>query len=159
MSGPEMPQDQLRHLSAEVDVEYWQKEALNLTRVADWEKLRSINTQYDRDIKTQNRKYHHNHDQRFKMACEHIASLRGEKFDKLQRRKDPRSQRLTKMICKAAEHDVETDHHRRLSTIRERHAKELRDLVENARDRDAGPQAPKLLTDGRNNSDRPVRSR
>lgn len=154
-----MPEDQLRNLGAEVDVEYWQKEALNLTRVVDWEKLRSINTQYDREIKIQNRKYQRDYDQRFKMACEHIASLRGERFDKLQRRKDPRAQQLTKLICKAAERDVETDHHRRLSAIRERHSKDLRDLVETAQERDAGPQAPKLLTDGRNNSDRPVRSR
>lgn len=155
-----MPEDQLRHLGAEVDVEYWQKEALNLTRIADWEKLRSINTQYDREIKTQNRKYQRDYERRIKMACEHIASLRDEKFDKLQRRKDPRSQQLTKMIGKAGERDVETDHHRRLSAIRERHAMELRDLVETARDRDAGPEgAQKLLTDGRDNPDRPSFSR
>lgn len=154
-----MLEEQMRALTAEADVEYWQLKTHNLTRVADLEKLKHINDQAAREINIQTRKYQRDYERRFEMACEHIARKRGERFDKLKRRKDPRSQQLTKRICKAAGHDVENDHRRRLSVIRVRQAKDLRDLVEVARDRDAGPQVIKLLTDGRNGSDQPVRSR
>jgi hypothetical protein len=155
MNSRETPADQLRNMGAAVDVEYWQTEAKNITRLADWEKLQDINTRLDREIKTQGRKYHQNFEKRLVMACEHIAGLRGARFDKLQRGKDPRSQQLTKLIQKAAKRDVETDHHRRLSAIHERHATELRDLVETARARESGPDGPqKFLTDGRDEPDR-----
>ena len=160
MTGLETPADQLRKMNVQVEVEYWQTEAKNLTRLADWEKLQDINARHGREIKTQRRKYHQGYETRLKMACEHIADLRGEQFSKLQRRKDPRSQQLTKLIQKAGKRDVETDHQRRLDAIHERHATELRDLVETARVRDAGPDGQqKLLTDGRDNPDRPVFTR
>ncbi|MCF6272997.1 MAG: hypothetical protein L3J37_07375, partial [Rhodobacteraceae bacterium] len=139
---------------AEVGVEYWQMKTHPLTRVADLEKLKHINDQATREINIQTRKYHRDYERRFEMACKHIARKRGERFDKLKRRADPRSQQLTKLICKAAHDDVENDHRRRLSAIRVRQAKELRDLVEVARDREAGPQAPKLLTDRRKGPER-----
>ncbi len=152
-------QKTFRTMQAEVDVEYWQKEARSLTRLADWEKLQEINNRFTREIKTQARKYHRDHARRVDMACKHIAHLRGEDFDKLKRRTDPRSKQLTKAILKAAGVDVETDHHRRTVVLREHQAKELRELIETARARDAGPGAPKLLTDGRKGPDRWVRGR
>lgn len=156
----EVPADQLRKMDAAVDVEYWQTEAKNLTRLADWEKLQEINTRHLREIKVQLRKYHLNFETRLKMACEHSARQRGEKFDKLKRRKDSKSQRLTKRIQEVAKRDVETDHQRRLDVIRERQAGELRDLVETARAREGGPDGPqKFLTDGRDAPDRQLPQR
>jgi len=160
MSGPETPADQLRKMSAAVDVEYWQAEAKNLTRMADWEKLQDINARHGRKVKVQSRKYHQGYEKRLRMACKHIAHQRGEQFSKLQRRKDPRSQQLTKLIQKAAKRDVETDHQRRLDAIHDRHAHELRDLVEAARARDGGPDAPqRFLTDQRTAPDRQMPQR
>lgn len=156
----EAPADQLRQMDAAVDVEYWQTQAKGLTRLADWEKLQEINTRHLREIKIQLRKYHLNYETRLKMACEHIARRRGQRFDKLKRRKDPTSQRLTKHIQEAAKRDVENDHHRRLDVTRERHASELRDLVETARAREGGPDGPqKFLTDGRDMPDRQMLQR
>lgn len=156
----EAPADQLRKMDAAVNVEYWQTQAKSLTRLADWEKLQEINTRHLREIKIQLRKYHLNYDTRLRMACDHIARARGEKFDKLKRRKAPKSQQLTKHIQKIAKRDVETDHNRRLDVIRERHAGELRDLVETARAREGGPDGPqKFLTDGRDAPDRQMPQR
>lgn len=156
----ETPADQLQRMDAAVDVEYWQTEAKGLTRLADWEKLQEINTRHLREIKIQLRKYHLNYETRLKMACEHIARLRGEKFDKLKRHKDLKSQRLTKHIQEVAQRDVKNDHDRRLDVIRERHAGELRDLVETARARESGPDGPqKFLTDGRDARDRQMPQR
>lgn len=157
MKTTEKQGDLLQNLGPEVDVQYWQKKADDITRLADWEKLQDINTRFEREIKTQNRKYDRDFEQRYDMACRHIAGLRGEKFDKLQRRKTERAQHLTKFIQNSAMRDVEADHQRRLGVLRERYATELRDLVETARAREAGPNDPqKLLTDGRDNPDRPV---
>ena len=115
----EAPADQLRTMNAAVDVEFWQAQAKDLTRLADWEKLQEINTRNDREIKIPSRKYDQKFDQRFSMACDHIVHLRGARFDELKRRKDPKSQQLTKHIQGAAKRDVKTDHHRRLDAIRD----------------------------------------
>jgi len=156
----EAPADQLRTMNAAVDVEFWQAQAKDLTRLADWEKLQEINTRHDREIKIQSRKYDQKFDQRLAMACNHIAHLWGERFDKLSSRKDPNSRHLTKHIQVAAKRDVKADHHRRLDAIRECHAHELRDLVEIARARDAGPEGPqRFLSDGRAQSDRQIPQR
>jgi hypothetical protein len=139
-----------RELIADQALLTLRKEAGVLTRRADWEKAVEIEGRYQKKRRKTERIFHRDYDKRFEMAARHLAKVFGKDWAKLQRQKDPRTVRLVRHISARSKLDVEHDHRRRLTVLKEREAGELGDLIQSARDRENSPQPsvlPKRITD------------
>jgi leucyl aminopeptidase len=127
-------------------------QSAKLTRPVDVEKREEITKQFDKERKTQARKFDRDKSTRLWMAARKFAKDRGEDFDRLRKRKNPSSNAKARRIARMAKRAVAQDHDRRMSQIDLREAKQLNALVETARDRVNGPQSSqpqKRLTDQR----------
>lgn len=144
--------DLTKQLAAEYNLAKLRRDCQDFTRLADREKYREITQRYSKLVKEQVKAYERDYSKRLTMAGRRIAEKEGLNFDKLIKAKDPLSKRQTKTLKKLAHRDVQSDHLRRVATIRHREAQELHDLRDTVRLREAGQhkqQMPKLITDGR----------
>lgn len=153
-----------RELVVEGQLRRARKEAASLTRQADWEKADKIENDHAKERRVAEKKYHRDYDKRLIMAAKHLAKRHGEDWDRLKRRKDPHSRHLARYITAKSKREVEHDHRRRITTLKEREATSLFDLIQSTRDRENGPQPsepPKRITDQRDESNRvgPYRKR
>jgi len=150
-------EDLLKSLEHELALADARKKSSLLTRPVEQEKREAILDQNAKDRKTQIVLFKRDRSKRLWMAARKIAADHGEDFDRLTKRKDAPSRARARRVGNLSRKAVTEDHDRRIGQIDNRTTKALLDLVQTARDREAGPQPsapPKRLTDQRDAPDR-----
>ena len=140
----------LEELARSLDLRALRSELATLKRPVDWEKQQEIKARYFKQTSQQTRRYEQDYEQRVDMVATHIAKSKGVRFEALKARKDPHGKYLTNRVLIKARREVEHDHNRRITALQVSQVKELRALVDTARERELarsqernpGPEAP-----------------
>ncbi|MBG6166775.1 Fe2+ transport system protein B [Labrenzia sp. EL_195] len=124
----------------EFELVLMRREAETLKQPADWDRANEIKSQYQNEVQQQNRKYYRDYDSRVAKRLKQLI----DKAAGRSRNLAPRffgTDKFDKDVLKRQAHrDVQFDHQRRITSIREREAKELGTFLQSVRERDQQKQ-------------------
>lgn len=159
-----MTEEHFDLFQSEMAVTALRKDAALLPRIGDFEKQQNIKRSFANEEKRLIRTYERDFDKRMDMAARHLARKHSLDLKKVKKQRTPRDRGMFRKLMRYARREVDGDHRRRMTRHYSNEAKELRALLEAARDRENGPQPsepPKRITDQRDDLHRvgPTRDR